>query len=107
MNANNIPKDLLQKVKEYEQIRKKENQLFGELQNDFVKLLINDSIVVQNGLNFEDVYIDSFAIVKEPMGEYRHDGTYLFSIMCGEDSGWGSFYIPLDDKNYLEINYSF
>lgn len=96
MNANNIPKDLLQKVKEYEQIRKKENQLFGELQNDFVKLL-----------NFEDVCIDSFAIVKEPMGEYRHDGTYLFSIMCGEDSGWGSFYIPLDDKNYLEINYSF
>lgn len=90
MNIKNIPEETIEKIKEYDSLQRKMYRLFNELQSAF-----NDDYCL----------VDNFTIENEPHGNVQKDGSYIEETKCGEDSGWGSLYVPVEDGKFICISY--
>lgn len=91
-----IPKEIASKVERYEKLKNEEDKLWEEL----------EEFANENG--FEDFLISGFGVCQEPHGEEQSNGEYCDQCMCGEDSGYGTYYYPIEESTqYLWIGYVF
>ena len=91
-----VPKEIAEKANEYEMFRKKTGQLGAEL------------IAWANENRFEDFCVEGFGVAQEPVGEEQIDGEYCDQTMYGEDTGYGTYYYPIEGSTqYMWVGYSF
>lgn len=78
-----VPKEIAEKAEEYEKVKKREEELYEEL-NDWAN---------ENG--YEDFRVEGFGVAQEPEGEEQPDGD-------------GVIYYPIEDSTqYMWVAYSF
>ena len=92
----NVPKEIAIKAERYEELKKEMDKLHEEL----------ESWASENG--FEDMMVYGFGVSQEPDGEEQTDGEYCDQTMNGEDSGYGSYYYPIEGSTqYMRVEYAF
>lgn len=94
-----VPKELAEKADRYETLKNETEKLFEEL----------EAWANENG--FEDMMVTGFGICEDPSGEEQlDDDEYCDQTMCGEDSGSGTYYYPIEGEGstmYMWITYCF
>lgn len=91
-----VSKEIAEKAEEYEKAKKREEELYEEL-NDWA---------IKN--RYEDFRVEGFGVAQEPEGEEQPDGEYCGLTIYGEDSGDGVIYYPIEDSTqYMWVAYCF
>ena len=94
-----ISKGLAQKAERYETLKNEMDKLFEEL----------EAWANENG--FDGIMVTGFGICEEVSGEEQlDDEEYCDQTMCGEDSGYGTYYYPIEGDGstmYMWITYCF
>ena len=89
-------KEIAKKAAEYQKLKGKVDDLYKEQQGWAAER------------DFEDFWIHGFGVVSEPDGDKQSNGCYCDQVMHGEDSGSGTYYIPIEGSSeYLFVTYSF
>lgn len=91
-----VPKEIASKAERYEELKKEIDKLYEDL----------EEFADEHG--FEDVWVNGFGVSQEPKGEEQSDGECCDQWMRGEDSGYGTYYYPIEESTqYFWIAYSF
>lgn len=91
-----VPKEIVEKVKRYEDLKSEVNKLYEELEE------------FANEHGYGDCWIADFGTSKKPLGKEQSNGSYCDQYMDGEDSGYGTYYYPIEESTqYMFIEYSF
>ena len=91
-----VLKEIAEKAKEYDEVSKRANDLFEELEEYF-----------NENAETEDLRLDSFFVADEPVGIKQQDGGYCNQTHHREDHYTGTYYNPIEDsKKYVAYTYS-
>lgn len=94
-----VPKEIGRKAEKYQKLCKEAAALYDEIKE-----------YLEENTSAADVFISDLAVVdrSQVRGKLQNDDEFVDQVMQWEDSGYGSYYHPIEGTNkYLRYNYDF